>query len=141
MNPYAVIIILFAIAGLILAIWSWQKINKRKRQLAWPKSEGVIIQSEVSKSLVPKVVYQYKIGEIKYRQEIAFSSEVTAAPELSSNLISNYPLDKTVEVYYNPDSPEVTTLEPGPSREDWVGFIFGASSFVFGLFLLLNLTL
>lgn len=137
MNPYAVIIVLFTIAGLGLAIWSWKKIQKLKYQLAWPKVDGIIIQSEVAKNLIPKVVYLYKVGETEYSREIEFSSEVTAAPELSKNLIADYPLDKKFEVSYKQDSPEVATLQPGPSREDWVGFVFGAGSFVFGLFLLI----
>ena len=137
MNPYAIIIILFAASGLVLFIWSWRKIQKLKQQVTWPKCDGSIIQSELTKSLVPQVVYLYKINNDEHKKEIDFPSEASSSPDIAKKLIADYPLHKSVEVSYNPDSPEISTLEPGPSREDWVGLVFGVGALVFSVFLLI----
>ncbi len=140
LNPYALILGLFAIAGLLTALWGWSIIVKGRKTRRWPMVEGVIEQSALvadADDLLPHILYSYTVAGQAYRRELEFPGGISPAPEFAASYAGKFPVGAKVRVYYDPEQPERATLEPGPGRGDWMIFVLGLAATVFGVSALL----
>jgi hypothetical protein len=98
------------------------------KSVSWPSTDGWITRSEIVKSTDPESAYED--AEVSYVYQVngkSYSASVRSiglgyadffrSPE---RIISNYPLDALVKVYYDPSKPEVATLETGLSAKGLV---------------------
>lgn len=88
---------------------------------SWPKAEGVIKESEIqivekagSTQFKAHVLYEFTVDGKKYTStkinyDLMSSSERPAVEEL----VNRYPKGQQVSVYYQPDAPSESVLEPG----------------------------
>jgi hypothetical protein len=113
-----------------------------KESLKWPKIMGVVIESYAEKSIdnkglvlySPKIIVKYNVDDNEFQtnpdQIDSFGSYSTSSFSKIQEIVSRYPKNKNVDVYYNPDKPNEAVLEPGVS-------IFSRIAQYFAYFLLL----
>ncbi len=105
----------------------------------WPSTSGVIVTSDVVVVLygrnyrpVMEATYEYEVQQIKYQSDhIQFTSY--SDPETAARLASKYPKGKCVTVYYCPDKPELSVLEPGPFWIELILLVIGLGLLIMGL--------
>ncbi|MEK7322214.1 MAG: hypothetical protein AABZ84_03945, partial [Pseudomonadota bacterium] len=66
-NPYAIILGLFALAGLAIAVWGWTLIAKGRRTRRWPAVEGIIEHAAPADANVPAIYFSYAVHGRLYR--------------------------------------------------------------------------
>jgi len=138
-NPYIIILSLFVIAGLFATFWGWKIISDGKKTLSWPTTLGSIAKVEAtskSDDLLPLIEFSYCVNDKAYQCALDFPDSVTPSQELTNQYLKKYPAGTNVQVSYNPDNPEISTIEPGIANGDWFVFVLGVLTVVFGLIFL-----
>lgn len=118
-----VAVVIFAIGGL-LTVFGIKGIFDAVGTADWPVAEGTIVQSEISKRKLdqplkyeysPSVRYEYVVDGENYR-----NSTIRPGGRRSSRIkteaeyrLAPYPKGQKDKVYYNPDNPGKSLLEPG----------------------------
>lgn len=141
MNPYTFILVMFIIAGFGVTVWGAMVMARSRRSLGWPKAEGVIEVSDAAggaDDLLPRIEYSYTVGAQRYRRHIEFPSDLTPTPEFGRSYVARYPTGAQVQVFYDPESPEKATLEPGMGHGDWMILAIGIGATLLGAALLLG---
>ena len=111
------------ILGYIALTSGLNKIDQAKASTQWPTVEGTIVQSEM---LMPNaenekkkdplahatvIIYRYQVdGKWMMGNRVSWNTNHTK--EIAQKRMHTYPLNKTVRVYYNPDNPNLSILEP-----------------------------
>ena len=137
-------------------IWIFQW----KQSQAWPSTCGKIIQSNLQSMQVPiggrkgrnfdgsprmrwaylpDIVYAYRAnaGAFQSRQ-IYFGQNFPSTLDISCDLIKKYPEGNEITVYYNPDKPEMATLERNRRKEIFANLYFGLIFILIGLLVLVG---
>ena len=117
--------IIFLIMGLILNFMSSGMIKKGEESLKWSKTIGVVVESEMVRSLdskgsemySPRVNVKYNVNGNEYQtSQIAISGSYSTSNSSSvRNIIAKYSKGKNVDVYYNDKDSAEAVLEPGVS--------------------------
>lgn len=137
LGPYALIIVLFSLASLVVAIWSYRKMSSAKASLQWPSTKGEVIVSELDENKLPTVEYRYTAAGQDFTRPVSFSEDITSAPNGPQSCLAQYPMGCNLDVFYEPANPRNTTLQPGPAKEDKLIFYVGVAGFLFGLALII----
>ena len=115
---------------------------------SWSSTNGTIVSSKVktittrstSTSTTPRkkrtryfpeIHYKYQVDGKEYsgdRLAFGFSNR---PKEESKNIVERYPAGAHVPVYYDPDNPEESVLEPGVYALNWLGIVFGIGAIGF----------
>jgi hypothetical protein len=117
----------FIILGLIFIGLMMQGSIKSVDSENWPSVQGAVLSSEIITRTerepdshfddyyyTPKVSYNYTVnGNGHTSDRIAFIVSEEVVKNEVQKIIDNYPVGKTVTVYYNPDNPSEAVLEPG----------------------------
>ena len=124
---------LFLIEGLrkisrfVILIFQW------KQSQEWLFTRGKIIQSNVQSlrvpaggrkgynvdgsvrlvwAYLPDIVYEYRANATEFQSsQIFLGQQFPSTLRFSNELVEKYPAGKEITVYYNPEKPEVATLE------------------------------
>jgi hypothetical protein len=118
--------ILFGLSlGAIASWFVFSAKRKRRAALAWPSTEGRIVESRVESKMLPgdrpntrfapRITYEYSVHGRAYRSERVAFDEIfwSLAPQAARTTVARYPSDTQVTVYYNPRRPEEAVLERG----------------------------
>ncbi len=118
--------VILLIMGLALHYFSFNIVKKGEDSLKWPKVTGVVIESEVARSkdsqgseiYSPKIIVKYDVNgrEFQTNQIDSFGSYSTSNFMKIQEIVSRYPKNKNVDVYYNDKIPHEALLEPGVPR-------------------------
>ena len=139
-NPYSIILGMFIVFGLLAILWGLRVIAMARKTLQWPTVEGTIEESALaseSDDLLPHIKYSYRVNEKTFHQLMRFSGDVTPSQEFSQSYVKRFPVGLTVSVYHDPENPEVSTLEPGLGKGDWLILAIGLGMLVLGVVLFL----
>ncbi len=135
-NPYAVILSLFLLGGLLATVRGLMIILKARKTRHWPCVEGIIEESRLSSDnhdLLPHILFRYTIRQSDYKRTMEFPVDITPSQEFSTSYVQKYPVGARVQVYYNPNNPQNATLEPGLGKGDWLIFVIGLGMLFFGI--------
>lgn len=138
---------IFLLIGAGLAYWGWNILQTAKASASWPTAEGIVTESEVSHSTdseggdsySPEVTYRYQVGNLFYENNtIKFGENAYSSRRRAEQIAATYPVGRGVTVYYNPDQPDRSVLEPGVSAGSYIvlaiGLLFVVVSLVAALF-------
>jgi len=116
-------------------------LDQAKASAAWPSVDGVVERSEVTTSRAtthsrnrrretmysPEVVYRYNVnGEDLRASTVAFGADFSSnSASVARAVIDRYPVNKPVQVYYDPEIPGNAVLEPGITWKAYVVFGIG----------------
>lgn len=103
------------VAGICYAFVLWLRLRRCR---AWPHTDGTIIRSDMTIhqhnfQKVEKVTirYSYFVGRRYESERVKVGGFMHMRKRDEMALLLRYPLDKTVQVYYDPYNPKVACLE------------------------------
>lgn len=142
MEKTALVVLFFAV-GIIIAVFSYSGYRASLASESWPTATGNIVRSEIEKQTrtsgegadkkttvkeYPKITYRYLIDGKTYT-----SGKISFVPAGNAKqVVSRYPVGKSVSVSYNPDMPEQAVLIPGRKKLNYVPYFFSVVFFFFG---------
>jgi hypothetical protein len=135
--------IIFAIiGGAIFIFFALPPLQYSSTSKSWPSVPGTITKSEVqvfkrdgNTHYQPDIAYSYTVEGKKYTAykitvgDGSLDNNVSKAKRLQAE----YPVDKEVEVFYDPDLPESAVLQPGTKSGDLMLAGISALFFFVGL--------
>lgn len=139
MNLYPAILSFVTLGGIGVSIWGWRILQKSRKIAQWPKTKGCIEVSNPSSAendLLPEIVFSYQLNGTDYRRQFTFPEGTHPLPEFAKAYNDKYPVGATVDIFYNPEQPEIATLEPG-AQGDWMIFALGIAMAISGALTLL----
>ena len=119
---FSIFLLLISVFGSISILWNLIIALKSYR---WEEIEGVIYKSKKDSSfgwlgsnLVhtenANLKYRYRVNGKKYTNDrISAFGVLGISGNIPSQIIQKYPKGKRVKIYYNPEAPERSCLEPG----------------------------
>ncbi len=137
--------LVFAGIGVFALVRGVVHFRMGKASASWPYVEGQVIAATVDMSVstdsdgmttrryTPRVVYSYTISgqqfsgdQINIGSTWHYPSQARAESKLA------YQTGQRVNVYYNPENPSQTVLEPGSTRGAWGTLLIGIVFFIAG---------
>lgn len=136
---------IFAIVGILLAVlWGIPTARNATKSQQWPSVEGSITLSEMgtnydsdddSVTYSAKVLYTYSAGGTERTgSTVAFGDYGSSDPTHAGGIVNRYPAGSKVLVYYDPNNPSNSVLEPGATWSSFVGVIAGIVFLAIGIF-------
>lgn len=135
-------------------IWIFQW----KRSQDWLPTHGKIIQSNLESVRVPRggrkslnidgkirlitaytpaILYEYRAnGQAFQSRQIFVGQQFPSSFSISNEFVEKYPVGKEINVYYNPEKPEMATLEKDRLNELLLYLIGGLISILLGFMFL-----
>lgn len=135
-NPYSIILGLFVFSGVLVTLWGLRVMVLARKTLKWPYVGGKIEESRINfgaGDLMPHIVFSYSVGEQSYQQQMKFSVDVAPSQEFAKSYVDKFPVGFLVQVFYDPENPEVATIEPGPAEGDWLILAIGLAMLIVGI--------
>lgn len=138
-NPYSIILALFALSGVVIAVQGWRVLQRAKNVKSWPTASGVIVASQMPASEfdspTPMVTFRYEINGRYYERSQDFHGQ-SLSWEFCKKFTEKYPIDASVQIFYDVRNPGNATLEPGLEKGDWMLFATGVLVTVSGVIFL-----
>ncbi|MBI2122008.1 MAG: DUF3592 domain-containing protein [Candidatus Sungbacteria bacterium] len=115
---------------------------------SWPAVEGVIKISEFTTNrdrddggvtYGASIVYDYTVkGTVYSGSNVHFGQYSTSDPSYGRGLVNRYPVGEQINVYYDPNDPSISVLEPGAGWSSFmvvgIGALFTLLGFIGGFF-------
>ena len=105
-----------------MARLTWQLYYAMASQ-GWGRVEGTVRNSEVKEtdsdgpSYEPRIDYEYVVGKTLYRaHRMSYGLSSAGSRRRARRVVDEYPLGKTVIVWYDPSQPSRATLKTGGER-------------------------
>lgn len=137
--------IVFCLAGLALLVVGSQQLTQGYSSKTWPKTEGEIIESRMTrtgsgtKGYRPGIVYSYKVEAMHYSSDrILFGMSSYRTPfksgrQIATEWLERYPEGRRVSVAFDPKDPSRSTLNSGAHVTAWVAPAMGVPFLIVGL--------
>lgn len=131
---------IFPVIGLGMILWNLFSYHKAQQATSWQSVSGKVLESFVqvkngSRGAMykPEIRYEYKVnGEYFIADCWRFGAVAKSWGKAQSNQVAaEYPVGRSVTVFFNPERPQEAVLEPG--KTDWSGAGFGAFFTLLGL--------
>ncbi len=120
-NGYLIVGILFLLASAVAGWACLRNFSMAQASINWLKTSGKIIRSELQDLSIGKrenfrasVEYTYTVGGVIHRgTRIRFADVTGSAADKQRETVEQYPVNATVDVYYDPKDPGQAVLESG----------------------------
>ena len=133
----------FILTGAGLLFIGVRTLRRATASNAWPTADGMIQRSSVRTqsgssisdpaSFYAEVLYDYTVGGATFSgNRIAFAKS-GGFRSSARRILNTYPKGKEVTVYYAPDDPEISVLEPGKKLGTWYLPVGGLAFIVAGI--------
>ncbi|MCY4321888.1 MAG: DUF3592 domain-containing protein [Bdellovibrionaceae bacterium] len=114
---------------------------------SWPKTIAVITQSEIQGRNTQSIhayfeiyiSYSYQVNRVNYEGNTLFKGgeNMSLKQEASARLIVNeFPVGKTVPVYYSPKNPQDSVLKKGLTKHNRIQLLLASLTMLIALYLL-----
>jgi len=135
---------LFVLVGAGLSYFGVLRVVQAKASEDWPSTSGRVLESLVESRFSNRanaglvyeaeVLYEYAIEGTTYKNNRVTASDWgTDDPGRAQRTVNRYPKDADVTVYYRPDDPEQSVLEPGTSVTTAIMPVMGGGFLIIGL--------
>ena len=136
----------FMLAGALLCFFGVRQVVHAKASEEWPSTSGRVLESLVKsrwsqggsdghgeRVYEAEVLYEYVVEDTTYKgNRVTASSWATDDPSRAQRTVNRYPEDTDVTVYYMPDDPEQSLLEPGVTGMSAIMPAMGAGFLIIG---------
>jgi hypothetical protein len=120
------LVIFLFVFGSIITLAGIKLINNARESLYWPKAEGIITQSFMDwdrhRRQYANIKYSFTVNGQKITGFQISAKEMNKSNE---DLLKEYPVGKKVIVFYDPENPENSLLEPGYSWQSYQALVIG----------------
>jgi hypothetical protein len=142
----------FYAAGLLVSLFAFSPslvaFLRGQASHRWPVTGGRILRSQVRQEqgeatiYIPEVRYQYRVkGQVYESSTIAVVEHHFAWPDRAVAMIAQYGIHQPVNVYYHPQKPAISVLQPGVDRRLAITLAVGVGvCLFFGIHLYASLT-
>jgi len=105
---------------------------KAVQSLFWPSIEGSVISGSVETShgskgaskSKPVIHYSFSVNGVEYKSNRYSSTVARGSSFWAKEVIDRHPAGSAITVYYNPDDPSNSMLDPGFQKDDvWMTFL------------------
>jgi hypothetical protein len=123
------LILLGVLLGTLFIVMGIQNYLLAKESSAWPRIEGKLVsESQSKRKKLAMVFYEYQVNGIRYENSrVNFRNDKTS----KNRIRDKYQIGDVLGIYYKPDEPEISVLEPGASFFYLILKLFGGV-FCFG---------
>ena len=120
---------IFLLIGIGLTYWGWTILQNARASASWPTADGVVTISGVSRSTdadgadsySPEVTFRYTVNNVdQTNKTIKFGENSYSSRKKAEGIAAGYPVGKNVTVYYDPEKPDRSVLEPGVSAGSYI---------------------
>jgi hypothetical protein len=137
--------LLFLVTASVLLLVAVIRIKSGRASKTWPATKGTILESYLKhktftlrligtggtgRNYVPYIQYKYEVNGRVFQSDSINTAPGWWVPPGISHRLAKYPQDKTVDVYYNPQSPEKAFLEPGVESLSFVFSFLGVIALI-----------
>lgn len=128
------------IGGFIFILWQDSEITRELKKRKWPHTEGKILESEIigDRAIRNEITYQYKVDNKFYQGTSDYNipgfGNKNYRRKTARILKNKNPVGLNIDVCYNPEAPEISTLRYGPYWSNYMIIGFGGMLFGLGLF-------
>jgi hypothetical protein len=132
--------------GCIAGLAALRDVRHARQSAEWPTVEGRIIESKVHRwgtdasgdvSYDAIIRYTYTVDNTVHQNNIvSYGMGARGNRQRAQQIVSRYPRGATRRVYYHPDRPEISVLEPGAGGSPWVGIAVGGVFLIIGLLII-----
>jgi len=140
----------FMTVGAVILFFGARSLLRGWHSTGWPKTPGVIVYGRRDESRTATqtsdderyvtttsghhIVYRFEAnGQTHFSNTRRFGQLAAADPNWASQIAKLYPVGREVSVSYDPQNPDLATIEPGVSKEALWGPGAGAAFLLFGL--------
>ena len=112
---------------------------KALRTLSWPYTSGIVISTEVKRipsskgpsKFSPVINYAFKVDSVEYSSDRFSSTGARGTSEWANEMVSEYWVNSAIKVFYNPQNPKESVIDPGLQSDNyWMTIL---SSFFFAV--------
>ncbi len=111
----------FSISAVVLIVFGLYSMRETSRSRGWAETSGRVIQSSVNSftnrgttTYRPLVVYSYSVDGVRFTcTRIAFRSMASGNRSAAARVAADYPVGRTVTLFYDPQQPDQSVLERG----------------------------
>ena len=140
--------ILFILVGIVALIWGGIVLKNASASAAWSSVRGEVTESKVEtkaervkrnerwrteKTYWAKVRYSYSVEGTPYTGGKVSFGEYGGKQEHARQIVKRFPKGKAVDVYYDPEKPEMAVLEPGVTKSSYLFLGIGLVSTICGI--------
>jgi hypothetical protein len=142
---------LLAVIGGVGAFLSGRDLLRGRSSTSWPTTQGEVVYSSIEQHMdsdsdggtsvtyKAKVVYNYQVGGqalVGDRRRFLETSSNNA--RRAQEAINRYPVGAQVMVYFDPNNPQVSVLEPGAGVGGLIALVITLGLLGFGLYKLVD---
>ncbi len=139
----------FIAVGIGLTVWGGIIIRNASVSKGWPTAQGEITVSRIHSSTDEDGTTYYADIEFKYvlndrwitADTVNFGEYGSSNPDHANDIIADYPVGKTVTVYYDPEQVETAVLEPGLTWSSYAVLAMGIIFLIIPVIMILSLFL
>ena len=140
--------ILFIFVGIIATIYGSIVLKNASASSAWPSVQGEVTESKVEKKVkrvkrdgrfetkttfLANVQYSYSVDGTPYSGGKVSFGDYGGEQKHAREIVGRYPKGKAVDVYYDPEKPEMAVLEPGATRSSYLILGIGLVALIGGI--------
>ncbi len=138
-------IIAIGISAVILIKFG-SDIFKAQKSRSWPTAPGTVLGSRMESSQSrdedgdirttygATIQYKYLVDGQEFQGDRrTFSNVRTSSVRNTQKILARYPSGGSVDVYYDPDDPSSSVLEPGVGASTYILLLVAIGFFVFGI--------
>ena len=136
----------FLLVGGFILFFGVRDLIRSYQSRKWPTVKGVIVKSCVASQIIKNsdgdsstnyfadVQYEYSVnGDVYLGDKVSFGNYGSGESSQAVEIVADHPLDHSVLVYFMPDHPETSCLQPGMPFQIWFLPLFGSVFFCAGL--------
>jgi hypothetical protein len=135
----AIAMLFLTLASIVVEFFTVGMFMKAQAAKSWPKAAGTVTKSVVMRKesgkiqYVADVQYEYTVDDKKYQNDVVrVRGNSTDSKSTVEKIVSKYPVESKIDVYYDKSDSSDALLEPGA---DFVNYIIMISPLFFaGLF-------
>lgn len=144
--------IFVTVVGLFTILWGTLSLMEAKESVDWSTTPGTVLSSSVYDSTShdvdvkesayhADVIYEYYVDDKLYSGDrIAFGDYGPVDSSHAEDIVSRYLVGMDVTVFYMPDSPDESVLEPGMTAQSSYVLGFGLLFFIMGVLLFIYMS-
>ena len=136
--------VIFLIVGVVLSIVTLASIIKGKKSKNWPSTAANVVSTEVEVRrdydedgekiyYYPRVYYDYKVNDRVYRGSRYKLLEQSMSKRKAHTFISNFAQGDRITIFYDPDKPEESVMQPGEQIYLYFFFVLGIALVCYSL--------
>lgn len=131
---------------IVIGLWmSWRGIGNIRvasETNHWQQTVGIITRSEISNdsnhdgtTYEPRIDYTYTVNGIQYQGGTIYIGDRANTSDISyaQRFVSKYSINQQVSIYYKPNHPQRSVLEPGVKKATFIELAFGIISAFAGI--------